>query len=57
MKTRLGGGPCDKDAPLQCRAPLCFGVGLAPISAAERLAPTDRCLDIFNLVQDQFAYD
>jgi hypothetical protein len=27
MKTRLGGSPCPKDAPLQWRAPLCFGIG------------------------------
>src|SRR5580700_11560586 len=32
LKTRLGGGPCPKDALLQWRAPLCLGIGSAPIS-------------------------
>jgi hypothetical protein len=27
MKARLGGSPCHKDAPLQWRALLCFGIG------------------------------
>src|ERR1700680_3730430 len=36
LKTRLGGGPCPKDAPLQWRAPLCLGIGSAPISTPAR---------------------
>jgi hypothetical protein len=37
MKTQLGGSsPCHKDAPLQWRAPLCLGIGSAPISTPTR---------------------
>src|SRR5580693_4817751 len=36
MKTRLGGSPCPKDAPLQGRAPLCLGIGSAPLSKTAR---------------------
>src|SRR5216683_8160459 len=36
MKTRLGGSSCPKDAPLQWRAPLCLGIGSAPISTPAR---------------------
>src|SRR5579864_7747855 len=36
MKARFGGRACHNDAPLQWRAPLCLGIGSAPMPIYQR---------------------